>query len=147
MNKNILKLNGKSGKSKLMPNKPFNSKLRPYAGLIIELRRKRMTWQEIADELAKKKIKASRGNVCDFFKRYKARPNPMGWDDDTISSPIEESPNGGNPMTPDTTSANVRPKSPHAEQSQTTKQPTPVNVQTVRPKPRFGDPYAETNNK
>jgi hypothetical protein len=125
-----------------MPNKPFNSKLRPHAELIFRLRRQRKTWQEIADALAGLKVKASAGNVCDFYKRYQARPNPMGWDDSP--SLTEENTNGGSPVTSEIPSANARSKSPSAEQSNNKKTTTDANVPTAGSQTfKFGDPYAE----
>jgi hypothetical protein len=150
--KNILKRKGNFANFRPMPNKPFNSKFRPHAELIFDLRRKRKTWQEIADELGELGIKASRGNVCDFYRRYKARPNPMGWEPDhehTISTPVEGNPNEGDPVKPGKPGANVRhPKSPNAERPTKTKTTTVANVPTAGSRTfKFGDPYAELDKK
>jgi len=53
-----------------------------------EMRKRRKTWQEIVDELAKHGIKTSTGGVYSFFVRHKKRPVPIGFIDDYIASRI-----------------------------------------------------------
>jgi hypothetical protein len=61
-----------------MAGKPFQSKLTPHFALISEMRRKRHSWQEIADHLNTLGMTTDKGSICAFFKRHRRRPAPMG---------------------------------------------------------------------
>lgn len=72
--------------------KPFQSKLIPFFDTMHEMRKRRKTWQEIVDELAKHGIKTSTGGVYSFYVRHKKRPVPIGFIDDYIASRIANAP-------------------------------------------------------
>jgi hypothetical protein len=61
-----------------MPGKPFQSKLEPHFDFIIEARRKRQTWQAIADELAGQGVAITPQAVYGFAKRRLKRRYPLG---------------------------------------------------------------------
>jgi hypothetical protein len=61
-----------------MPGKPFQSKLEPHFDFILEARRKRQTWQAIADELAGKGVAITPQAVHGFAKRRLKRRYPLG---------------------------------------------------------------------
>jgi hypothetical protein len=63
-----------------MPGKPFQSKLEPHFDFILEARRKRQTWQAIAQELADKGTAATPQAVHGFMKRRLKRRYPLGMD-------------------------------------------------------------------
>jgi hypothetical protein len=61
-----------------MPGKPFQSKLEPHFDFILEARRKRQTWQAIAQELAGQGIIVTPQAVYGFAKRRLKRRYPLG---------------------------------------------------------------------
>ena len=61
-----------------MPGIPFQSKLEPHFDFILELRRKRLTWQAIADELAGKGVAVTPQAIYGFTKRRLKRRYPLG---------------------------------------------------------------------
>jgi hypothetical protein len=61
-----------------MPGKPFQSKLESHFDFIVEERRKRQTWQAIAQELAGKGTATTPQAVHGFMKRRLKRRNPLG---------------------------------------------------------------------
>jgi hypothetical protein len=61
-----------------MPGKPFQSKLESHFDFILEARRKRQTWQAIAQELAAKGIAITPQAVYGFTKRRLKRRYPLG---------------------------------------------------------------------
>jgi hypothetical protein len=61
-----------------MPSKPFQSKLEPHFDFILEARRKRQTWQAIAQELAAKGVVITPQAVYSFAKRRLKRRYPLG---------------------------------------------------------------------
>src|SRR5690348_15680294 len=68
-----------------MPGLPFQSKLEPHYGFIVDSRKKRMTWQQIADAIRAKEgpdFTCTRQAVQDFYKRKKRRPYAMGMEPD-----------------------------------------------------------------
>ena len=71
-----------------MPGKAYRSKLEPFFGLIVENRRKRLTWAEIASLITDKGTQCTRQAVQGYFKRRVARRTkkqewPMGMDAST----------------------------------------------------------------
>jgi hypothetical protein len=70
-----------------MAGKPFQSKLTPHFALITEMRRKRLSWQEIVNYLKTLGITSDKGSVCAFFKRHRSRPAPMGMEPETETQP------------------------------------------------------------
>jgi hypothetical protein len=77
-----------------MPGKPFTSKLEPFYDLIVQKRRARETWKDIAQFLNnEKKIKTTRQNVYDFFKRRRKRRYAAGMEPEpTRVSPATKPP-------------------------------------------------------
>jgi hypothetical protein len=68
-----------------MPGLPFQSKLEPHYDFIVASRKKRMTWQQIADAIRAKEgpeFTCTRQAVQDFYKRKKRRPYAMGMEPD-----------------------------------------------------------------
>ena len=61
-----------------MPGKPFRSKIEPFYDLIVQARRNRMTWEEIAETIRQKGTACTRQAVQDYFKRHKTLRHPMG---------------------------------------------------------------------
>lgn len=57
---------------------PFQSKLEPHFDFILELRRKRLTWQAIAQELAGKGVAITPQAIYGFIKRRLRRRYPLG---------------------------------------------------------------------
>jgi hypothetical protein len=58
--------------------KPFQSKLEPHFDFIVEARRKRQTWQAIAQELTDKGTATTSQAVHGFMKRRLKRRYPLG---------------------------------------------------------------------
>ena len=58
--------------------KPFQSKLEPHFDFILEARRKRETWQAIAEQLATQGITTTKQAVHVFLKRRLKRRYPLG---------------------------------------------------------------------
>src|SRR5947209_6928851 len=58
--------------------RPFKSILLPYANDILAWRRAGKTWQEVVDELAKRRVKTDTSACCRFIERYRRRPYPRG---------------------------------------------------------------------
>ena len=68
-------------RNKIMPGKPFCSKLNPYLSEIRTLRHARKTWQEIVNILvAAHGIKTNASSVYEFAKRRAKRPAPFGFE-------------------------------------------------------------------
>jgi hypothetical protein len=61
-----------------MRGKPFQSKLEPHFDFIVDARRKRQTWQAIAQALAGKGIAATPQAVHSFVKRRLRRRYALG---------------------------------------------------------------------
>jgi len=61
-----------------MPGKPFQSKLEPHFDFILEARRKRQTWEAIAQQLASLGITTTKQAVHIFLKRRLKRRYPLG---------------------------------------------------------------------
>lgn len=61
-----------------MRGKPFQSKLEPHFDFIVEARRKRQTWQAIAQELAGKGVATTPQAVHGFIKRRLKRRYALG---------------------------------------------------------------------
>jgi hypothetical protein len=61
-----------------MPGKSFQSKLEPHFDLILEARRKRQTWEVIAQALAAQGITTTKQAVHAFIKRRLKRRYPLG---------------------------------------------------------------------
>ena len=49
-----------------------------FLQLIMDMRRKRQSWQEIVNHLETLGITSDKGSICAFFKRHRRRPAPMG---------------------------------------------------------------------
>ncbi len=75
-----------------MPGKPFQSKLEPHFDFIIEARRKRQTWQAIADEMAAQGVTITPQAVHGFAKRRLKRRYPLGAAPATPSPVIRSQP-------------------------------------------------------
>ena len=61
-----------------MPGKPFQSKLEPHFDFILEARRKRQTWEAIAQQLAAHGTTTTPQAVHAFTKRRLKRRYPLG---------------------------------------------------------------------
>jgi hypothetical protein len=61
-----------------MPGKPFQSKLEPHFDFILEARRKRQTWEAIAQQLAAQGTATTPQAVHAFTKRRLKRHYPLG---------------------------------------------------------------------
>jgi hypothetical protein len=61
-----------------MSGKPFQSKLEPHFDFILEARRKRQTWDSIAQQLATHGITTTKQAVHIFLKRRLKRRYPLG---------------------------------------------------------------------
>jgi len=61
-----------------MPGKPFQSKLEPHFDFILEARRKRQTWEAIAQQLAAQGTTTTPQAVHAFTKRRLKRRYPLG---------------------------------------------------------------------
>jgi len=61
-----------------MHGKPFQSKLEPHFDFILESRRKRQTWEAIAQQLAARGITTTKQAVHAFVKRRLKRRYPLG---------------------------------------------------------------------
>ncbi len=61
-----------------MPGKPFQSKLEPHFDFILEARRKRQTWETIAEHLATHATNTTPQAVHAFVKRRLKRRYPLG---------------------------------------------------------------------
>jgi len=61
-----------------MPGKPFQSKLEPHFDFILEARRKRQTWQAIAQQLTTQGTATTPQAVHAFVKRRLKRRYPLG---------------------------------------------------------------------
>lgn len=61
-----------------MRTKPFHSPLEPYFDFILEARRKRQSWQEIADALTAKGVQITKQGVHVFMKRRLKWRYPLG---------------------------------------------------------------------
>jgi len=61
-----------------MNGKPFQSKLEPHFDFILEARRKRQTWESIAQQLATHGITTTKQGVHIFLKRRLKRRYPLG---------------------------------------------------------------------
>ncbi|MCE0499161.1 MAG: hypothetical protein LV481_14570 [Methylacidiphilales bacterium] len=61
-----------------MPGKSFQSKLEPHFDLILEAKRKRQTWEAIAQQLAAQGVATTKQAVHAFVKRRLKRRYPLG---------------------------------------------------------------------
>jgi hypothetical protein len=61
-----------------MPGKPFQSKLEPHFDFILEARRKRQTWEAIAQQLTTQGTVTTPQAVHAFVKRRLKRRYPLG---------------------------------------------------------------------
>jgi hypothetical protein len=61
-----------------MPGKSFQSILEPHFDIILEARRKRQTWQAIAEQLANHGVTTTKQAVHAFVKRRLKRRYPLG---------------------------------------------------------------------
>ena len=81
-----------------MPGKSFQSKLEPHFDLILEARRKRQTWEAIAQQLAAQGVTTTKQAVHAFVKRRLKRRYPLGMAPDapppaaTVRQPQAERP-------------------------------------------------------
>jgi hypothetical protein len=86
-----------------MPGKPFQSKLEPHFDFILEARRKRQTWQAIADELAAQGVAITPQAVHGFTKRRLKRRYPLGAAPAVPSAVARSQPESSWPETPELT--------------------------------------------
>jgi hypothetical protein len=83
-----------------MGGKPYHSRLEPFYKEIVRLRRAHLTWQEIADAIAKpelygdKALRCSRQAVQYYFKRHcnKKIRRPMGMENPPDEQPASAAP-------------------------------------------------------
>ena len=61
-----------------MPGKSFQSKLEPHFDFILESRRKHLTWEAIAQQLAAQGITTTKQAVHAFLRRRLKRRYPLG---------------------------------------------------------------------
>jgi len=88
---NNLKLGAAKIENASVPGKPFQSKFEAHVSTIQAMRRQRKTWQEIADHLTEAGCPTSKGNLFNFFKRWKRRPYAFGAEP-VAPPPVESSP-------------------------------------------------------
>jgi hypothetical protein len=78
-----------------MPGKSFQSKLEAHHDFILEARRRRQTWEAIAQELAARGITTTKQAVHAFVKRRLKRRYPLGM------APVEARPATASPPRPE----------------------------------------------
>lgn len=70
---------------------PFRSKLTPFFEEIRQLRLRRRTWKQIAEQLeAEHGVKSAPSSVYEFFRRHRKRPAPLGFPEEEVS--VQQSP-------------------------------------------------------
>ena len=63
---------------KTIQSRPFQSQLNQHFQLIRTLRKRRKSWQEIADHLKQQGTQTSASAILQFYKRHSKRPAPIG---------------------------------------------------------------------
>ncbi len=86
-----------------MPGKPFQSKLEPHLDFILEARRKRQTWQAIADELAVQGVVITPQAIYGFAKRRLKRRYPLGAAPAAPGPTVHSQPESSGPKGPELT--------------------------------------------
>jgi hypothetical protein len=66
---------------------PYRSKLRPHIDQIRRWRRSGKTWLHVVEELAELDVKTDPGSLCNFVKRYRKKPYPIGAEPEELTPP------------------------------------------------------------